>query len=144
MPRVDFYILPESMTAQRFACDMAARVRRDGLDVLIHAPSRAEAVVLDGLLWTFRDISFLPHALADDADAGPAPIVLGWPGIDPAPRRVLINLDEQAPAFAGEFEHIVEPVPSGGRAASRARWKHYRDLGWDLDSHALEPGRAES
>lgn len=144
MPRVDFYVLPDSTNPKRFACDMAARIRREDLTLHIHAASREEAVDLDGLLWTFRDISFLPHALADDAQAVAAPIQLGWPGVAPAAAEVLINLGEAVPEFAAQFQRVVEPVATGGeaRAASRERYRRYREQGWELFSHQLEPDRA--
>lgn len=146
MPRVDFYVLPEATSPLRFACEMAARIRREELDLHIQAPSREDAVALDGLLWTFRDISFLPHALADETPARAAPITIGWPGAEPAAVRVLVNLDEAWPAFAGGYERIVEPVPAAAdaRTASRERFRRYREQGWELVTHNLEQERAES
>ena len=56
---------------------MTAKVRRQGLMVHIHAESRDEAVKLNDLLWTFRDISFVPHCLADERkDPESAPVVI--------------------------------------------------------------------
>lgn len=145
MPRADFYVLPESTTPVRFACDMAARIRREELKLHIHAASRDEAVALDGLLWTFRDISFLPHALADDTEAGNVPISVGWPGTAPGDADVLINLSGELPEFAIRFQRVVEPVAAGetARAASRDLYRRYREQGWELFSHQLEQDRAE-
>jgi DNA polymerase-3 subunit chi len=120
---------------------MAARLRAECLDLHINANSREDAVVLDSLLWTFRDISFLPHALADDGAADSAPIVIGWPGIAPRSNQALINLCEDIPGFAGDFTRIIEPVPAVAelRDQSRRRFRGYRERGWELATH--EPGQ---
>ena len=137
-PRVDFYVLEESTTPVRFACDMAARLRAEQLNVHIHADSRADAVALDGLLWTFRDISFLPHALADVP--GPAPIIIGLLGQMPTTDDVLINLSRELPDFASGFRRVIEPVAASpeARAASRERYKQYRERGWELSSQNMD------
>jgi len=131
-PRVDFYVLPESLAAARFACSITAKARAEGLMVHIQAPSREEAAELNDLLWTFNDISFLPHCLADDdRDPASAPVVIGWAGMQPRCHDLLINLDDGIPAFAAEFSRIVEPVPaeSSRRNQSRERWRRYREMG---------------
>ena len=139
-PRVDFYVLGESTTPSRFACDMAARILADQLNVHIHADSRADAVALDGMLWTFRDISFLPHALADERTPDPAPIIIGWLGQAPTTDAVLINLSHELPDFAGGFRRVIEPVAASpeARAESRERYRQYRELGWELSSQQMD------
>jgi DNA polymerase-3 subunit chi len=119
---------------------MAVRVRGDNLDLHIHANSREDAVALDGLLWTFRDISFLPHALADDGAAQTVPIVIGWPGVTPRIGQALINLGTDMPDFAGDFQRIIEPVPAAPelREQSRQRFRRYRERGWELVTHEPE------
>ena len=143
-PRVDFYVLTESMTPLRFVCDMAVRIRAEELNLHIHADSRAEAVVLDGLLWTFRDISFLPHALADSSISNPMPIIIGWPGQTPRTDEVLINLGRELPAFAGGFRRVIEPVAAApeAKAESRDRYRQYRERGWELFSQQMDHDHA--
>ena len=143
-PRVDFYVLAESMTPLRFACDMAARIRAEELNVHIHADSRADAVALDGLLWTFRDISFLPHALADAGLPDPAPIIIGWQGHSPITDEVLINLSRELPGFAAGFQRVIEPVAASAeaRAESRERYRQYRERGWELFSQQMDQDHA--
>mgnify|MGYP001617345265 CR=1 FL=1 len=139
-PRVDFYVLGESATPLRFACDMAARLRAEQLNLHIQVDSRADAVALDALLWTFRDISFLPHALTDARAPEPVPIHIGWPGQPPATDEVLINLSRELPEFAGAFRRIIEPVAASpeARAESRQRYKQYRERGWELSSRQMD------
>ena len=140
MPRIDFYVLPESMPPLRFACTMAAKARGQGLTVHVHTSSRDEALNLDALMWTFSDISFVPHALADEGPGTAAPVVIGWDGAEPGPADVLINLATAFPAFADRYQRVVEAVApaSGPRAEARERYRRYRELGCELHSHELE------
>lgn len=140
MPRVDFYVLPASLAPERFACTATAQARAEGGDIYIHVQSREEAVTLDDLLWTFRDISFLPHALADDNGPGTVPVAIGWPGQAPRSSEVLINLAQDVPSFAASFARIVEPVAAEAalRERARERFRRYRDMGFELHSHEIE------
>ena len=145
MARADFYIVDEQATPHRFVCQLVEKVRQEGYDVYIHAASRDEAATLDGLLWTFRDISFLPHAAVDSADAvEDCPVIIGWEGETPPARRVLINLSYAAPAHTEGYERIVEVVPSDpdARRQARVRYKDYRDKGLELHSHNIGAARA--
>ena len=69
MTRADFYIVDVPAIPYRFVCQIADKVRNEGYDMYIHTASREEAATIDDLLWTFRDIGFLPHAVIDSADS---------------------------------------------------------------------------
>lgn len=123
----------------RFVCQLVEKVRNEGYDVCIRAASREDAATLDNLLWTFRDISFLPHAPISTAAGEDCPVVIGWKG-EPLPsRRVLINLSGATPEDARAYERIVEVVPSApsDRHQARLRYKDYRDRGLELHSHNI-------
>ena len=145
MPRADFYIVAESAVPYRFVCQLAEKVRNEGYDIYIHAATREAAATIDDLLWTFRDISFLPHATADSPDAEEDyPVVIGWEGEAPSPRRVLINLSGAAPDTPDAYERIIEVVPSdpADRNRARQRYKDYRARGLEMHSHNIESGHA--
>jgi DNA polymerase-3 subunit chi len=138
MPRVDFYILPEQGVRERFTCDIASKIHRQQLELYIHTASKEEATALDDLLWTFKDISFLPHSLvgADNTDT----ITIGWEGMTASPRTVLINLSSEVPEFANDFERIVEIVPpeAAYKQQARQRYKQYREAGFELHNHEID------
>ena len=145
MTRADFYIVPDPAIPYRFVCQVADKVRNEGYDIYIHAASREEAAAIDDLLWTFQDISFLPHAAIDSADGvEDCPIIIGWEGETPAPRRVLINLSGAMPDNPDAYERIIEVVPSdpAGRQQARLRYKDYRDRGVEMHSHNIGSGHA--
>ncbi len=144
MPRVDFYIVAEHNLPYRFVCHLANKVRGEGYDIYIHATSRDEALTIDDMLWTFQDISFLPHSLVDSMEARDCPIIIGWQGQDRLPRQVLMNLSATPPEPMDGYERIIEVVPSDPdfRRPARQRYKDYRDKGLELYSHNIEPAHA--
>ena len=144
MSRADFYILTGSASPVRLACSIANKAWQQGNRVHISAANREEAVKLDDLLWTFHDISFLPHALVDGAGAEQAFITIGWPDSLLPDRDVLINLTTEVPDFSGKFARIIEIVAPEEKQQARERYRQYRDRGFELHSHDInaETGNA--
>lgn len=139
MSRVDFYILPESDSdRQKFACALVQKAWKAGNRVCLLADNRDQAGRLDDLLWTFRDISFLPHALADSADAERVPILISW---DTSPTAdVLVNIGDRLPSATDKFARIAEIVGAGEdqRQAARERFRQYRQQGHEIHNHTIE------
>ncbi|MDV3237908.1 MAG: DNA polymerase III subunit chi [Gammaproteobacteria bacterium] len=159
MTRVDFYILPDADPAQRplLACRLAEKAYGQGLKVYVHTATEGEALHLDELLWTFRDGSFLPHAIAkgaiakgtdpdfaESAKSGSVPVLVPvLVGHDHEPSThtdVLINLGAEVPRFFGRFERVAELVDQRPEqlALSRERYRFYRERGYELNSHQLK------
>lgn len=140
MPRVDFYILNNSETPENFLCALTGKIRREDLNIYINATDRKTAVMLDELLWTYKDISFLPHVMADAGEIENTPIAIGWDTTRPKTCEVLINLATDIPAYAGTFARIIEIVAAQDhtRAQARKRYRMYRDQGFELHSHDME------
>jgi len=145
MARVDFYLLAESgdLSRQTFACRLAEKAYRLKNTVHIQAADRLHAQQLDGLLWTFRDGSFVPHELAG-AQSGPSgppasPITIGWTGEDLRPGNLLINLADELPETLQSFTRVAEIVTSDEdcRRRGRKRFAEYRSRGHDLQLHQL-------
>lgn len=143
--RVDFYVLPSGLSAERFACAMAAKARRKGLQIYVHTASKPDALNLDDLLWTFKDISFLPHRLHDAGEDDGSSVTVGWDGRLPEPAQVLINLTRGIPEFAASFERIIEAVvpETPLREQARERYRRYRELGFELHSHEIDSDDGE-
>ena len=134
--RVDFYIVAEPTLPYRFVCRLTGKARSEGYGVYIHAASAEEATTIDDLLWTFKDVSFLPHQQVADA-TGDCPVLIGHGRWEHPPRQALVNLSGECPAAPDGYERIIEIVPSepGCRNRARARYKDYRDRGLELHSH---------
>ncbi|MBD3618216.1 MAG: DNA polymerase III subunit chi [Chromatiales bacterium] len=141
MTRVDFYILGDDARAGRHltACRLAEKAWGMGHRVHLHAASAEEAVMLDELLWTFRDGSFLPHERVTEAGAD-CPVTLSECWEPTGECEVLINLAPEVPGFFSRFERVAEIIDrdEAARRLGRERFRFYRDRGYPLATHELD------
>ena len=143
--RVDFYILEADAEHERLrtACRLAEKAWQRGHRVFIHAGSASLARLVDDILWTYRQDSFVPHALwPDRVDVGEdrrEPVLIGDGTGEPADIDVLINLAEDIPGFADRSARVAEIVPGddAGRRSGRARYRIYRERGVAIEQHNL-------
>jgi len=141
MTEVDFYILKDKapQAGMQFACRLAEKIFKDGHQVYINTTSGQQLKQLDDLLWTFRQGSFLPHAVCTSNEPEAAPILLGH-AIEPdGPSDVLVNLAEDIPVFFSRFSRVTELVSGDDtqREMARTRYKFYKDRGYTVRSHQL-------
>lgn len=141
MPRVDFYLLDDADERSwlHLACRLTEKAFSQSHQVCIAVDSDKDAQALDTLLWTFRDRSFIPHAIADGGAATGEPVLITS---GPAPEGmsdVLINLRKQVPEEFTRFARVVEPLngDAARRQEGRTRFKRYRDCGITPESHNL-------
>lgn len=140
-PQVDFYLLAGSAPQgrERFVCRLAELAWQRGHGVYIYTSRPGQANFLDRLLWTFRDISFVPHDLYPQTPESIAPVRIGaqaeaCPGTD-----VLITLAPEVPTFFLAYPRIAEVLDesTGTRDAGRARYRIYRNAGVTLNMHEI-------
>lgn len=141
MTEVDFYILKDKapQAGMQFACRLAEKIFKDGHQVYINTTSGQQLKQLDDLLWTFRQGSFLPHAVCTGNEPEATPILLGH-AIEPdGPSDVLVNLAEDIPVFFSRFSRVTELVSGDDtqREMARTRYKFYKDRGYTVRSHQL-------
>lgn len=139
-PRVDFYILGEGRgDRESFACRLAETAFRRDLRVFVLTCDDAQARRMDERLWTFRDVSFVPHARLGDAAAPPAPVLIGTRREAPGP-DVLINLTDQVPPDHAGLARIAEIIgaDAADREAGRSRFRRYRELGMEPAAHHID------
>ena len=141
MTRIDFYVLPgDDPHARRMtACRLIEKAYRQGHRLYLKTESEAETQVLDDLLWTFRQGSFVPHELAESADPE-APVIIGN-GVPPADMRdVLINLGSDMVVGFENFDRVAELVDQQEyiRRAGRQRYKLYQSQGYEIQTHQIE------
>ena len=141
MTQVDFYILDEQASQDRFflCCRIAEKAWKNNHRVMIQTTSEQEAHHLDKLLWTFRDQSFIPHALLPVADSETTPVIIGWSSDAGEERDILINLADEIPAYFSRFERVIEPVDNNAnrREISREHYRYYRDRGYPLNNRTI-------
>ena len=141
MTRVDFYITSNSTNESRaqLACRIAEKAYQKDNRIYIHTENREQAEQLDQMLWTFRQGSFLPHCLADDANHEQAAILIGYTEPPACVPEVLINVSQEIPGFFSRFERVAEVVAGDEviRQKARERFKFYRERGYPLETHEL-------
>jgi DNA polymerase-3 subunit chi len=142
MTQVDFYVLETPDRGDRFqlSCRLAEKAWSQGHRILVHCASAEDAQRMDRLLWVFRDHSFVPHGRVGQVDPGLTPVLIAQPGQSADEHDVLINLAPEVPLFFSRFDRVAEPVDADppARAASRERFKFYRDRGYQPNVHKLD------
>lgn len=140
MTRVDFFVLRRGGDDPYLtSCRLAAKASAQSKRVYLHVASEADAVHLDELLWTFKDISFVPHKLATDASLPDAQVLIGCEEPPAESFEVLVNLAREIPPFFSRFERVIELVAHAepDRTEARKRYRFYRDRGYPLETHEL-------
>lgn len=142
MTEVLFYILENDAPdgAPHFACRLAEKAQTAGHRLYLHTADAAQATALDRMLWTFRQGSFVPHALADDisADDNLTPVAIGNGEPPPGFDDVLINVDGDVSRFFSRFQRHLEVVPPARRDAARTAYRFFRDRGYELTTHRIQ------
>ena len=141
MPKANFYLLKQNTDAARaaLACKLAEQQMRLGQLVYLQAASVDAAHELDQMLWSFTPESFVPHALAGDAAAAAANVVVGV-GAIPSATTCVLNLADGPVASAGDSVGTIAEFilnDDEAKARSRIRWNHYKQLGYELQLHQL-------
>ena len=137
--QVDFYLLGESSQgASRLACRLAlmAWERKQKIFIITATDSSGEQLL--ELMWQFPEGRFLSHAGACEQDSGKAPVNIGTlSGLNPT--DVVINLCPEAVPQPERFSRVLEIVPyaESERQASRVKYKTYRNLGLQPQTHEI-------
>ena len=139
MTQIDFYVLPEngSLTAYAAVGRIAEKALSHGHQIFVQVKDEAAATALHDKLWTFREASFLPHAIAGRDDG--EPLVIGWDDPPIENDDVLINTTGAVPGHFARFGRLAEIVEPDAATldASREAWRFYRDRGYPLAKHDL-------
>ena len=142
MTRVDFYIVgPHNRSSvELVACRLTAKAFEQGQGVFLMVESDAAAERLDDLLWTFRDISFVPHQRLGEERWPDTRIVVGAGEPPPTITEVMINLRHPVSPVFSRFDRVIEIVPSdpAHRDAGRARYRYYQERGYALNTRDLD------
>ena len=137
MTRVDFYILSKAHNRLGFASKMAEQIYRQKHKLHIHTTDSSMSNQVDNLLWTYRDISFIPHEQIQDVSNAAVTISHEQ---EPANHEILINLATDVPDFFSRFERVVEIIDTDDsqRQQGRLRYRYYHDRGYELTNHNID------
>lgn len=142
MARVDFYVVAGSGDPARrqFACRLAEKAYRLKNSVYIEVNDAATARLMDELLWTFRDGSFVPHdSVSSDTGDSVAPVTIGFDSTDNLNADLVINLTNDLSKTMNTSNRIAEIVTSDddGKVYSRRKFTAYRKDGHTLETHKI-------
>ena len=137
MTQIDFYTRVDDKL--RTACRLAGKAYSQNLRVMVLCPDEDTALRFDRMLWTVPALSFVPHCRAQDALAARTPVVIDHHGGEPLHDQVLLNLGDEWPPHFARFQRLLEIVTTedDDRRAAHARYKFYKDRGYQLNTHDL-------
>jgi DNA polymerase III subunit chi len=142
-PTVDFYLLNTLVQEDlyRFTCRLTDKAYLLQKKIFIQVSSPEEGQRIDELLWTFRDISFIPHCyLGVNSAVDPllsVNIAISKPSELDA--DILFNLSHEVPTYFPEFSRIIEVVSEEkeNKNQSRQKYKFYKTKNCQLTMHNI-------
>ena len=140
IPRIDFYILKAQTQSAYllFICKLLQKAYQNKSKIFVYSDNAQLLQQLDDLLWTFADISFIPHAKLGNEAAKHAPILLTQQ-LPTQPQSIIINLSQTVPEPIAQFARIIEIVAEIEplKSQARQRFKFYKDLNIDINTHKI-------
>jgi DNA polymerase-3 subunit chi len=141
--RVDFYVLKSSTAKQRwtFACRLTEKAFLRDLKVVLLSETAAETEVMDEMLWTFNERSFVPHDIHGRPSGADSTQVVLTPDPDAIESAdLLVNLSARLPPRLERFSRIAEIIDADDerRRLGRERFKAYRELKLTVETHQLD------
>ncbi|KTD40162.1 DNA polymerase III subunit chi [Legionella parisiensis] len=140
--RVDFYLLASDQSDARWliACRLLEKAYAKGHKVYVLCNNKQDAELLDELLWTFKEDSFIPHNLQGEGPEPPPPIQIGYEHEPRGFNDILLNLSHSIPSFYTRFKRIMELVinEETEKEQSRVHYRDYRAKGCELHTHQID------
>jgi DNA polymerase-3 subunit chi len=140
-PQIDFYVLQEQSPGGRFrlACRITEKAYRLGHRVYVRTGNSDDTNVLDDLLWTFAQNSFVPHQLSTENDSRESPVVIGehLPAVEST--DVVISVADDPVSDFTVYPRIVEIVGCEyeEKASGRNRFRYYREHGVEPNTYLI-------
>ena len=117
---------------------LAGKALERGWRVVVQTVDALRVKALDDLLWTYKDESFLPHALADDSRAARQPLVLTADAVNPnyAVLRMYVEGAEiHLAADETRYDRVMLLFDGGNEVeldAARGQWSRLKSAGHSL------------
>lgn len=138
MTRIDFYLNAESKL--HLACRLALKALRQRLKTVIHAPNEVVARDIDRVMWVVPSTGFVPHCWESSRLAAETPIVIARTEESHVQGQLLLNLGDDAPRYFSRFDRMIEIVARDDeqdKSAARARFRFYKERGYELTHHDM-------
>lgn len=138
-----FYILNKTEDLKISVCKIIKEYYKKKYKIFVSSRSNELVNELNNLLWTFEQISFIPHCTTKNYDKN-SPILLS--GNDSFPEvvnlkeyDVWLNLDDEMEENYTDFEIIIEIVSKNEeeRILSRKRYLNYQKNNFEVKHEKL-------
>jgi len=129
LPEVLFYHL-ENQPLERVIPILLEKTLERGWRAVVEVGSSERATALDGMLWTYRDESFLPHGVAGGESDGDQPVLITTGPENGNGAQVRFFADRAVPQSAEEYVRIVYLFSGHDPDAvveARAAWRALRE-----------------
>lgn len=137
MTRIDFYQITQSKhNTNGLVCKLCHKAYQSKQKVLLLTSGQQQTDMLDRLLWTSDDESFIPHDQQEQDDFV-TPILIAHEADPRGERNLLINLNDEIPLFFAQFERVIELVTEENKNIARSHYSYYKDRGYELNHHML-------
>ena len=137
---INFYVGKSNSLRNRllFACKLIEKAMAQNLTSYIHTDSWRTCEQMDEVLWTYSDVSFIPHAILSQAQEN-LPVLIGYDKESHPTVDFLINLSNEVPAFLPKFTKVAEILDQEAEIldAGRKRYVYYRKQGYTLNYYQL-------
>ena len=136
--KVAFYILNDDASPKRrtlYTCSIIEKAYKNNRRVYVHTTTPEESANFDTGLWTFSDISFVPHEIYDPNTNQNTPILIGHSHPPLAINDILVNTTSSVLPFYPQFNHIIEVISNDEdlKALARKRFKSYQNDGYNVE-----------
>ncbi len=143
--RVDYYLLDqqEPRAVAHYTCRLLNKAYQTGLRIFVLTDSPAQSKLIDGLLWTSSDANFIPHALADSAEASdPLSRICIGDVLSAEPAKgfdMLVNMQGVETLQGKQFGRVAELVSAEQthKSAARKRYAAWRSIGAEQYLHEI-------
>ena len=141
MTEILFYHL-ESQPLERVIPVLLEKTLERGWRAVVETGSRERAEVLDALLWTYRDDSFLPHGIEGGPFDADQPVLIATGDANANNAAVRFFVDRAVPKSGEGYERLVYMFSGhdpDAVAEARDAWRALRDGNdvtyWQQDSN---------
>ena len=132
-----FYILKEPSLKERalYTCRIIEKAYNSNHKIYIHTANLEEAQNFDTQLWTFSDISFVPHEIYDQNSSTDTSILIGYNKAPAEQNDILVNLTSEIIPFYQQFNHLIEVIPNDEnlKVLARKRFNIYQKQGYQTE-----------
>ena len=97
----------ESQPLDRVLPMLLEKTLERGWRAVVETSSRERAIVIDAMLWTYRDESFLPHGIAGEETDASQPVLIAMDDGNANAANVRFFVDRTVPQSGEGYERIV-------------------------------------